>query len=172
MGVFNLSQNETILRRFSFGIRWLFGCALSLSSPSVLGQKISNDETLRDSCHVQFESVRKTEADVHKLESHLIPMVRLGSEPDIILYDRLYKVHLTKIANAKSKLRLQESALNGCLANALRERAVNFTSLPGTPASSVSNDNGLRRAPAAASQPAVVEIVPLVPISKGAPIAR
>lgn len=79
------------------------------------------DESLRDSCQPYFENVRRAEAGLRAVESQQVRMVRLGGNPDIALYERLYKVHQAKVASAKAVVRQQESALSGCLANALRD---------------------------------------------------
>lgn len=89
-------------------------------------QAASQDEGLRDSCGAYFQGVRTADAQLRNLEAQSIPMVRLGGSPDIALYDRLYKVHQAKISNARTRLRQQESALSGCLANALREKATHL----------------------------------------------
>ena len=96
-------------------------CVVAISRAEA--QVANSDETLRDSCHSHFQSVRNAELQVRTVESQSVRMVRLGGNPDIALYERLYRVHQSKVASAKALLRKQESALSGCLANALRDKA-------------------------------------------------
>jgi hypothetical protein len=127
-----LSHFETSIFRI-FVISALLGIVSVLSfSFESFADVESQDESLRDSCGAYFHGVRTADTQLRLLESHSTPMVRLGGSPDIALYDRLYKVHLAKIAGARAKLRQQESALSGCLANALRDRASSHVQLKET----------------------------------------
>lgn len=101
----------------------LSGFVVCLFSSTASAQIVNSDERLRDSCHAFFKSVRDAESNVRAIESQSVRMVRLGGNPDVALYERLYKVHLAKVTSAKAQLRQHESALSGCLANALRDKS-------------------------------------------------